>query len=122
MGNDEKYNIYLDLLAKAKGKEGLDVVLLHYEIKKEIDSGDKTFGKFLELVASFQEIIPNEKQRYNAAIKALSAIWGLNRQNVLESTGNQLTELKNIEKVVLSALTGLNDEVRDMDSRSAEIR
>jgi hypothetical protein len=117
-----KYNVIFDLLAKAREREGLDSGRLREEIRKEIEAGDKTFGKFVELVESFQDIIPREKQRYKAAFRALSTTIGLSRQNVLESTDNQLEKLKDVENAVLASLDGFGDELRDMDSRLKKTR
>ena len=111
-----------DILAKAKEKEGLDIVRLRDEIRKEIEAGDKTLVKFLELVESFQDVLPKEKQRYNVAIRALSTTSGLSRQNVLESTDNQLEELKRLQKGVLTGLPDFRDELTAMESRSQEIK
>ncbi len=121
MSNNKKYNFIFDLLAKAKEKEGLDVVRLRNELREKIGTGDETFGKFRELMESFQEIIPQETQRYNAAIKALSATSGISRQDVLESMGNQLEELRILEKGVLASVTGFYDELKAMESRADEI-
>ncbi len=122
MSTDKKYNIIFDLLAKAKEKEGLDVVRLRNELREKIEAGDKTFGKFRELMESFQDIIPQEKQRYHAAIKALSTTSGISRQNIVESAKNRLEELKIVEKGVLASLTGFNDELKAMESRSNKIK
>lgn len=117
MSTEEKYAVIFDLLAKAKEEKGLDSAGLHDEIKKELEAENKTFGTFLGLVESLQDIIPKEKQRFNAAIKALAKTSGLSRQNILESADNQLEGLGNVEKKVFSALAGFGDELRDMDSR-----
>jgi ribosomal protein L37AE/L43A len=125
VSNDEKYDmkgLLSDLLEKAKKREGLEVVRLRDEIKKRIESEDEIIRKFLGLLASFKDIIPKEKQRYNAAIRALSATSGVSRQNVLESANNQLENLKQLEKRVLSSLPGLRDELKAMESRSREIK
>lgn len=125
MSTDEKYNmkgLLSDLLARAKEREELDLVLLRNEIRKEIEAGDKTLQKFLELVESFQEVLPKEKQRYNVAIRALYTTSRISRQNVLESTDNQLEELRKLEKGVLSDLTGFRDELNDMDARLEETK
>lgn len=121
MSIDEKYNVISDLLAKAK-EEGLDSARLHAEIRKGIQAGNKTFGTFLDLVESLQDIIPKEKQRYNAAIKALSKTSGLSRQNIIESTDSRLEELKKVEEAAFSALTGFSDELNAMATRSKTIR
>lgn len=125
MGTEEKYKrkgFLSDFLAKAKESEGRDVVRLRDEIRKEIEAGEKILGKFRGLVESFQDIISDEKQRYNAAIRALSTTSGLSRQNVLEATDNQLEELKMLEKGVMSALPEFRDDLNAMESKSKEIK
>jgi len=125
MGSEEKYKgegFLSDLLAKAKESGGLDIVRLRDEIRKEIETEDKTFGKFLGLVESFQDIISEEKLRYNAAIKALSKTSGVSRQNVLEAADNQLEELKMLEKDVMSTLPDFRKDLKAMESKSKEIK
>jgi ribosomal protein S27AE/chromosome segregation ATPase len=120
MSRDEKNNMkgpLSDLLAKAKENEGLDPVLFRDEIIKESASGDKTLEKFLELVESFQDVLPKEKQRYSVAVRALRTTSGISRQKVLESTDSQLEALGRLEEGVLSDLTAPDDELSDMDSR-----
>lgn len=125
MGTDEKYAIkesLSDLLAKAKEGQQLDIIRIGDEIKKEIESRGEISRKFLELVELFGDIIPEEKQRYNAAIKVLSATSGLSRQNVLESINSQIEELNILERGALSAFPGFRDELRVPESRSQEIK
>ncbi len=113
-----------DLFTKLKGSEELSskIHLLRDEIKKIIASEDTIFGKFRELVESFEEIIPEEKQRYNAAIKALSTTSKLSRQEIVKAVNNQLEELKILEKGLMPALPGLRDELKVMEAKSREIR
>lgn len=125
MSTDEKYEIkgsLSDLLAKAKGLNELDLDLLRDEIRKEIEAGDKTLEKYLELVESFQEVLPKEKQRYSVAIRALFTTSKVSRQNVLESIDKQLEELGKLENWASSALTGFRDELSDIDSRLQETK
>ncbi len=125
MSTDEQYDmrgLLSGLLAKVKEGQGPDLVLLRDEIKKEISAGDKTLDKFLELVESFQEVLPKEKQRYNVAIRALHTTSGVSRQDILGAVDNQLEELRRLEKGALSALTGFRDELTDMDSRLQETK
>ncbi len=121
MSVDEKYRPILEVLAKANGREGLDLGLLADEIRKELGADD-TFGKFMELVKSLRDIIPNEKQRYNAAIKALSTTAGVSRDDILQSSEERLEELDSIEKEGMFALSGLRDELSAMDSRSKAVK
>lgn len=122
MGAEEKYSAILDLLARAKDGELLDLALLGDEIRKGLDSGDKTFSIFNDLVESLQDIIPKEKQRYNAALKALSKTSGLNRQHILESAESRIGELKDIEGLVFSAMAGFSDALHALAARSKLIR
>lgn len=130
MGVEEKNRneilsrIAADLFVKSKGGEELSSKIhrLRDEIKKVIESEDTIFGKFRELVESLEEIIPEEKQRYNAAIKALSATSKLSRQEIVKAVNNQLEELKILEKGLIPAVPGWRDELKVMEAKSREMR
>ncbi len=130
MGAEEKNKneilsrIAADLFVKSKGGEELSSTIhrLHDEIKKVIESEDTLFGKFRGLVESFREIIPEEKQRYNAAIKALSTTSKVSRQDIVKAVSNQLEELKILEKGLLSAPFGWRDDLKVMEAKSREMR
>jgi ribosomal protein L37AE/L43A len=125
MGSEKKYKgkgFLSDLFVKAKESGGLDIVRLRDEIRKEIEAEDAILGKFLGLVESFQDIISEEKLRYNAAIKALSKTSGISRQNILEATDNQLEELKILEKDVMSTLPDFRKDLKTLESKSKEIK
>jgi ribosomal protein L37AE/L43A/predicted nucleic acid-binding Zn-ribbon protein len=121
--NEILSRIVADLSVKSRGDEELlsKVRRLRDEIKKIIENEDTIFGKFNELVESFREIIPEEKQRYNAAIKALSATSKLSRQEILKGINNQLEELKILEKGLRSALPG-HDELKVMEAKSRDVK
>ena len=107
METDEKNDMngpLSDILAKAKGLNDLDLVLFRDEIRKEIEAGDKTLEKFLELVESFKEVLPKEKQWYRVAIRALFTTSKISQQNVLESIDKQLEELGKLEDRASSGL------------------
>ncbi len=112
-----------ELLARSKeSKEPLfNIHHLRDEIKK-VTEKDKIFGKFRGLVESFRDILPEEKQRYDAAIKALSTTSGLSRQDVLKAADNLLEELKILENGLMSALSNRRDELKVMESKSRDIR
>jgi len=113
-----------ELFVKMKGDEELSskIHCLRDEIKKVMENEDTTFGKFRALVASFEKIIPEEKQRYNAAIKALSTTSKLSREEIVKAVGNMLEELKILEKGLMSALPGWRDELKVMEAKSQEMR
>ncbi|NKE71800.1 hypothetical protein [Candidatus Manganitrophus noduliformans] len=118
------YRLAADLFVKSKGDEDLSSKIdrLRDGIKKEIESENTIFGKFRELVESFEGIIPEEKQRYNAAVKALSTTSKLSRQEIVKAVNNQLEELKTLEKGLVPALAGWRDEFKEMKAKSLEIR
>ena len=113
-----------DLFEKAKGGEELSskIARLRDEIKKVIESENTIFGKFLELVESFREIIPDEKQRYHAAIKALSTTSKLSRQEIVKAVNDQLNELKVLEKGLMPARPGWRDERKAREAKAQEMR
>ncbi|WDT82363.1 MAG: hypothetical protein MPW14_11880 [Candidatus Manganitrophus sp.] len=100
------HRIAADLFVKSEGGEELSfkIDLLRNEVKKVIEGENTIFGKFRELVESFEEIIPEENQRYHAAIKALSTTSKLSRQEIVKAVNIQLEELKPLEKSLMSAL------------------
>jgi len=130
MGIDEKNRneilsrIAADLFVKSKGGEELSSKIhrLRDEINKVTESKDSIFGKFRELVASFKEIIPEEKQRYNAAVKALSTTSKLSRQEIIKAVNNQFEELKILEKGLIPAHPGWRAELKAMEAKSREMR
>jgi ribosomal protein L37AE/L43A len=130
VGVDEKNRseilsrILADLFVKSKEGEGLSSKIQHLrdELKKVIESEDTIFGKFRGLVESFREIIPDEKQRYHAAIQALSTTSKLNQQEIVKAVNDQIEELKILEKGLMPALPGWRDEFKLMEVRSREMR
>ena len=116
--------IVADIFAKSKGGKELssEIPRLRDEIKKVIESEDTIFGKFLGLLESFKEVIPEETQRYNAAIKALSTTAKLSRQDIVKAVNNQLEELKILEKGLLGTPSGWRDELKAMEAKSQETR
>src|SRR5512135_1299509 len=122
--NEILSRIAADLFEKLKGGEELSSKIrrLRDEIKRVTESEDTIFGKFRELVESFEEIIPEERQRYNAAIKALSTTSKLNREEIIKAVNNQLEELHILEKGLMPALPGWRDELKGMEAKSREMR
>jgi ribosomal protein L37AE/L43A len=122
--NEILSRIAADLFEKSKGGDELSskIQRLRDEIRKVIESEDTVFGKFRELVDSFEIIIPDEKQRYNAAIQALSTTSKLSRQEIVKAVNNQLEELKILEKGLMPTNAGWRDELKVMESRSRVMR
>jgi ribosomal protein L37AE/L43A len=131
MGIDEKKKkneilsrIAADLFDQSKGGGDLSSKIhrLRDEIKKVIENENTIFGKIRQLVESFREIIPEEKQRYNAAIKALSTTSKLSQQEIVKAVNNQLEELKILEKGLMSAPAGWSGELKIMEAKLQEMR
>ncbi len=130
MGAEEKKKneilsqIVADLSVKSKGNEDLSSKIrrLRDELKKVVENEDTILGKFRGLVESFREIIPEEKQRYHAAIKALSATSKLSRQDIVKGFSNQLEELKILQKGLMSALPGGGEGLKAMEAKLRETR
>ena len=122
--NENLSRIAADLFVKTKGGEELSSKIrrLRDEIKKVIESDDTLFGKFRGLVESFREIIPEEKQRYSAAIKALSTTSKVSQQDIVKAVNNQIEELKILEKGLLSTPSAWRDELKVMEAKSREMR
>jgi ribosomal protein L37AE/L43A len=122
--NEGLSRIIADLAAKANvtGASSAHVDRLREELKKATLSDDTVFGKLRGLVESFRDIIPDEKQRYHAAVAALSKTEKLGREDIIGALNAQLAELKILEKGLLSALPGWRDELKVMEDKTREIR
>ncbi len=122
--NENLSRIVADLFAKAKEGEDLSsgINRVRDEIKTVIESETTIFGKFHALAESFREVIPEEKQRYHAAIKALLTTSKLSRQEIVAAVNIQLNELKILEKLLIPALPGWRDELKAKEAKSQEMR
>ena len=116
--------IVADLFGKSKAGEEVSskIHLLRDEVKKVIESENTIFGKFREMVESFREIIPEERQRYNAAIKALSTTMKLSREEIIKAISSQLDELKILEKGLMPTLPSWRDEFQAMEAKASEMK
>jgi len=116
--------IIADLFAKPAGGKEPSSHIRHIgdEIRKAIRSEDTVFGKFNGLLESFRTIIPDEKQRYQAALQALSTTSKLSRQEILKAISGELEELKIVEKGLMPARSGLRDELSIMETRSQGLK
>lgn len=112
-----------DLFVKSKGGEDLSSKIdrLRTELRKSIDSESALFGKFRGLLDSFREIIPDEKQRYHAAIKALSTTSKLSQQEIIKAVNSQLEELRIIEKNLMPAIPVWREDLKVMEGKEQEI-
>jgi len=116
--------IVADLFAKPTGGEDPSsrIKRLRDEATIAIGSEDTVFGRLRGLLASFREIIPDEKQRYLAALKALSTTSKLGPQEIVKAINGQLEELKVLEKGLVPTLPGWRDELKAMEARSQQLK
>ncbi len=87
------------------------------ELKKMLEGEDAIYEKFRGLVESFREIIPEERQRHNAAVQALSTTTKLSRQEILTLVDKQLELLRAIEKILLPANAAWRGQLKATDAR-----
>ena len=95
---------------------------LGYEIRKVVLNDETMVGKFRDLLASFESIIPDERQRYQAALQALSTTSKLDRKQILEAVSVQLEQLKALEKETMPANTASHDAMKSLAARSGKIK
>lgn len=112
-----------DLFVRSKGGEDLSSKIdrLREELRKAIENDSPLFGKFRGLLDSFREIIPDEKQRYHAAIKALSTTSKLSQQEIIKAVNGRLEELRIIEKGLMPAIPVWREDLKVMEGKEKEI-
>lgn len=111
-----------DLFAKpAEGKDlSSQIQRLGAEVRNVVQSEDTVFGKFHGLLRSLQEIIPDEQQRYQAALKALSTTAKLSRQEIIKAVNDQIEEMRIVEKGLMPSLSGWRDDLKAGEARAQE--
>jgi chromosome segregation ATPase len=116
--------IVADLFARpTEGKElSTQIQRLGLEIRTVVQGEDTILGKFRGLLESFREVLPDEQQRYQAALQALSTTSKLSRQEIIKAMSAQLEELKIIEKNVMPSLIGWRDGLKTMEARSQGLK
>ncbi len=115
--NEILSRIVEDLSAKALKGEDISSTLLRLrdEIQNASENEDTVYAKFLRLLESLRQIIPQEHLRYQAAVLALSKTEKLDQQEIVRAIGYNLGELKaNIAK--------LRETLGRLESGEREIR
>jgi ribosomal protein L37AE/L43A len=111
-----------DLFSDPEGKDlSAQIQRLGDEIRKMIHSDETTFGKFQGLLASFKDVIPDENQRYQAALKALSTTAKLDNKEIIKAFKEQADELKIVEKGISPSLSGWSEGLEEMEARAEEL-
>lgn len=116
--------IVADLLAQSvEGKDvSSQIQHLGEEIRRIVQRDETIYGKFRRLLESFLAIIPDEQQRYLAALQALSTTAKLNRHEVMKALNGQLEELKIVEQGAMPSLAGWLDTLKAMEARQQAIK
>ena len=113
-----------ELLARPMESEELSsqILRLGEELRKVIHSEDMMFGRFRGLLESFRTIIPDEKQRYQAALQALSTTSKLSRQEIIAALNAQIEELKILEKGLMPAQHAWRAALNGLEARSQQLK
>jgi ribosomal protein L37AE/L43A len=116
--------IIAEIFAKPMESKELSSQIQHLgdELRKVMISEDTVFGKFRVLLESFRTVIPDEKQRHQAALQALSTTSKLSRQEIVKAINGQLEELKIVETGLISPQSGWRDGLKSMESRSQQLK
>jgi DNA repair exonuclease SbcCD ATPase subunit len=91
-------------------------------IRAEIKKAGGELQKFLSLVESLREIIPDEAKRYEAASKALQESAGITRDAILAAAENQLSALGNQKKRIAQSVTAPDAVNNPLASKLEETR
>ncbi len=116
--------IVTDLFAKPTEGEVLtsQIQRLGDEIRRVTHGEETMSGKFFGLLESFRTIIPDEKQRYQAVLQALSTTSKLSRQEIIQSINGQLVELKIAENGLAPLQQSWRDALKGMEARAQQLK
>lgn len=100
----------------------VQVQKLGEELRKAVYDEGTMAGKFQGLLASFRAIIPDERQRFQAALQALSTTSKLGRGEIIKAVGSQQEELKIVEKSLQPMQQGWRDAAKGLEARSQQLK
>jgi len=92
------------------------------QIRSEISKRGEQLSKFLALVASFEDDIPNEAKRYAAAIKAMSAAAGLKKEDLLAAADQQIEALKEQRMELVSSMAERRSDLKIKEQKAKDTR
>lgn len=118
----EEMSRYRETDAGEGGEQLFNGGRLQQGIRDEMQQEGGPLGKFLGLVESFREIIPDEDKRYSAALKALAQASDLSPEDVLGAAEIRLSDFKKLEQGLSSAADGWRKELKELETRSREIK
>jgi len=102
--------------------EKFDWSALLRDIRTNVEQEGSTITKFMNLVESLEDVIPDESKRYSAAYKALLATSDKNRDDILADTTRQLNALKTQKTVFTKTVTTWRKRIQSVSERTKDIR
>lgn len=113
-----------DLFASTTDNRGLlsQVQRVGEEIRKALHSDETLFGRFNGLLESLRAILPDEQQRFQAALKTIATTSKLSRQEIIDALSGQLEELKIIEQRLQATVQAWRDGLRGREARAVQVR
>jgi hypothetical protein len=106
----------------AQGEPAILSGRLLEQIEAEVERAGAELVKFLELVESFVDIIPEEQKRYSAALKAFTHASGLTREDVIKAADRQLEEVARQKGGFSKRLAKWQGELKVLQARAGEVR
>lgn len=110
-------------------KETFDKHRLLKEVRDEVAKDGPNLQRFMEMVASFKDVIPEEYKRYQAAITALKQASGIKEADILEAADAQLGALGRSDSILADTMGDRRDELnkcvektKEMDSEIAVLQ
>ncbi len=92
------------------------------ELRKAVHGDETISGKLLVLLDSLRTILPDERQRYQAALQAVSSTEKLSRPEIIIAMNAQLEELRTIELRMAATGQAWRDSVKSMQVRSQQLK
>jgi DNA repair exonuclease SbcCD ATPase subunit len=91
-------------------------------IRSEIEKENGVLRKFLGLVESLRDIVPEEDKRYHAALESLSQAIGVSKEDIVRAADRQLSELENQRKSFALSLVERRAEMKVLLARANHIK
>lgn len=91
-------------------------------IRSELEKESGVLRKFLGLVESLRDIVPEEDKRYHAALESLSQTIGVSKEDIVRAADRQLSEFENQKKSFALSLVERRAEMKVLLARANHIR
>ncbi len=92
------------------------------EIRNALHSDDTMSGKFRGLLEALGAVLPDEQQRYNAALQAISSTSKLSRPEIISAVSGELEELRTVEQRLKATVQAWRDALKGMEARSQQLK